>query len=198
MALFKWKKSKYPLIGKYNLIQMSLIFVMSIFSLLMMYWAASGQINFGTGVQEQLGQRLWFLGATLFFSLTQLLVWSDWKKRISFTIMYFVVISLVFIVIGMDQGQMSADSTGSPVSFGQSIWIAFDVNTSAQADLSLGINARLVADAITVLIPSVVFMICLFQMLYAGEADEFIKAFMEGIACVIFIWIYSTTGLMPI
>ena len=198
MAIWNLKKSKYPLLGRRNLLTTAITLVITFFSLLLMYWAASGQINFGTGVAETISQRVWFLGAAFLFSLSQMFVWSGWKKRISFTLIYFVLISVVFIVIGIDQGQMSADASGAPLSFGQSIWIAFDVNTAAQADLSLGINARLVADAITVLIPSVVFMICLFQMLYAGEADEFIKAFMEGIACVIFIWIYSTTGLMAI
>lgn len=167
-----------------------MIFTLTGFSMLLS--AFNGSVNFGTGESYYFNLRVWIFGAVIVLSLTHLFLGSKWKIRIIGFVASIAAIYGAFLVFGGVWGFMDAANTG--VFKANSFWILFSVSTSAYADLTVGLNAKLIADSICYLIPAFTLVIIIFQMLYAGEADEFIKAFIEGLAIIIFLIAYSLVG----
>ena len=170
--------------------------LLSISGLLMLWFGISGLIDFGTGTDRLTSLRVWVLLAIFLFSLAQAIIFDSIQKKAFAFIGTFIAILLVAFVLGGVLGIMDASSTGSNFYVG-SFWLVFDTSMTAVGDLTVGMNIKLIADSIYYFVPGVAFFIIVFQLLYSGEADEFAKALIEGIAVAIFMIIYSLVSGMP-
>jgi len=154
-----------------------------------------GLVDFGTG-EVVTSMRVWVILAIFLISLSPVIIRNDLKKRILSFILIFVGLIVIALVIGSFLGVFDAAS-GDTFSVA-SPWLMFDTSMTAVADLTVGMNMKLIADSIYYMVPSVAFFVLVFQIIYSGEGDEFAKALIEGIAVCIFMWIYSTISGMPI
>lgn len=181
---------------KRNVMECILSTGLPIMGMLMLWVGFSGAIDFGTGVVATFNSMLYMFLAIGAFALSQLFIGKTWKRRIWAAIAVFVISTVLLIVFGVFTGVMSASEAGGQYSFSNT-FVMFDVHTVASADLTFGLNAKLVADSINILIPAVTLTIIIFQILYAGESDEFIKAFIEAFALLMVIMAYTLIGGIP-
>lgn len=158
----------------------------------MLWYGFSGAIDFGTGDAYFVNIRIWIFIIIGIFAVSHLFFGKNWKIRIYAALVSFGGVYVGFMALSATFGMFDAMNTG--VFRADTFWILFSMNTSAYADLTVGLNAKLIADSICYLIPAFTLVIIIFQMLYAGEADEFIKAFIEGLAIIIFLIAYSLVG----
>lgn len=170
--------------------------------MLMLWFGFSGKIPFGEygSAEYFMGLRIWIIIAIFFFVTSQLFIGKNWKRRIVATVVTFIGILLMLFITGSYFGLMNVTS-GTPDAFNppmSAYSFLFAVSTSAYADLTVGLNMKLVSDSICYMVPTFVFLVLIVQMLYAGEADEFIKAFIEGVMVIIFILLYSLVGGVPV
>ena len=176
-----------------NVIECILSTGLPILGMLMLWFGLSGAIDFGTGPGRTFNSILYMFAAIAMFALSQLFIGNTWKRRIWCTIAVFVGGVIMLIALGTFSGMMSASEAGVQYNF-SNMFAMLDVHTIATADLSAGLNAKLIADSICTLIPALTLAIIIFQILYAGESDEFIKAFIEAWALLMIIIAYNLVG----
>jgi hypothetical protein len=158
------------------------------------YW---GWIDFGGNAMNQ--RIILFIGLAV-FSLSHLFAGGEkigMNTRLKIALGSFIFGVAVFFVWGGNVAVNDAIASQSTINY-NNFWVAFDINTDATAELTIGLNAKLIADTVCTIVPAVTFMVLIFQMIYAGESDEFIKAFLEGIAVVIFMLVYHLVGGAPL
>lgn len=100
----------------------------------------------------------------------------------------FIVLSTVMFAIGGLAGYFSVLESGATDETldARSIWIAYDLS-----DIGLGINIRLITDSVAYAFPVVVIALTIVQLYYAGEADEYLKAVLEGVVGMGFLIVYA-------
>lgn len=167
--------------------------------LAMLWFLFSGDIVFNDSIYGiiSFNVRTWVILSIALFSCSQLFIGKTYRRRILATLALFFGITLVFLVIGGAYGFMNAAGSGvfEPTSF----WIIFNSfgGLKMYADIKPGLQVKTIVDFILYALPSVALLILIVQMLLAGDAHEFIKAFLEGVAVVIFIVLYTLVGGVP-
>lgn len=156
----------------------------ALIGVLLFWWTYLGFIEFGGDISTIWGRRvLIFIGVAL-MSGGSFFVMNTWRKRIIVFIVSFISIGAVMFIMGGGIGYMDAQRTGEPMST-DSVWLAFDAN------YELGVTFVLIADAMSTLLPWVFFALVIYQVLYSGEADEQLKAVMEGGTVMGFMWVFA-------
>ena len=156
----------------------------ALIGVLIFWWAYLGQVYYGEGVNAMWSKRiLVFIGITL-MSGGSFFVMNTWKRRIVTFIVSFLSLAAVLVILGGTMGFFDATRTGDRQTV-QDAWIAFDAN------YALGINFVLIADAMSALLPWIFFALVIYQVLYAGEADEQMKSIMEGGIVMGFMWVFA-------
>jgi len=154
-----------------------------------------GFIDFGTGEVRLISIRIWVILAIFLISLSPVIIRNDLRGKILSFLTIFIGLIVIALIIGSFLGVL--DAAGGGTFSVASPFLMFDVSMTAVADLTVGMNMKLIADSIYYMVPSVAFFVLVFQIIYSGEGDEFAKALIEGIAVCIFMWIYSTVSGMP-
>lgn len=111
------------------------------------------------------------------------LSWTGTIRKLVAFIASFLLLNLVFLIYG---GINLYDANNpDPNAF----WGVYDTSF---ADVGLGI--KLIGDAAANIVPLALLCIIIYQVLYAGEADEATKALLEGGICLGFILAYNFVG----
>lgn len=185
-------------ITKAGLIRLLLADLFIITGMILFWMTYAGYFYMGPAGTDFLIQRaIFFVGIGLCSSPALLVSeGSDKKTRFLFFTILFIMLTLFFFLVGAYNGTqfnalMGEDTVESYD--GTRIWWAFDVHTSAVADLTVGLNIKLIADSITYFVPSFTLFIIVVQILYAGEG-AFIPAVIEAFVLLLIIAIYNFIG----
>lgn len=184
----------------------ALLICILILSAEIIFWLVyGGYLYVGPSGVDFVIQRILFCIGIGLCSATPLVITGVSKKtRGLFALILFICLFVFFFVVGGFNGtQFNAllnpigstiGATGPVESYnGSNAWVAFDVNTSAVADLTVGLNIKLISDSITYFVPSFTLFIIVIQILYAGEGG-FVPAVIEGFVLLLFIALYNFIG----
>jgi hypothetical protein len=177
---------------KSTLVQVILQIVLLIGGFWLLLASSYNWISFGTSDYALWNRRIVIFLAIAMISLSIAIMYPTSRTQNPLVKVWvfglsFVIFAGVLFAIGGSIGVFSAVAEDTRGYNAQNFWIGFDAGT----DIGLGVNVWLIADAIAYIFPIIVLTISIIQLYYAGEADEYLKALLEGAVGLGFMLVYA-------
>jgi len=111
------------------------------------------------------------------------MAWNGTLKKIIWTCITFGILTALLLLMG---GIFSFDALNPNYN---AYWVAFDTGWT-----DVGLGVKLISDAVKNIVPIALLCLIIYQVVYAGEADESMKGILEGVVCLGFIIAFNVFG----
>jgi hypothetical protein len=150
-----------------------------------------GDFSYGTGTIARLNKALFMGGALLLIASSFLFMVNKIRRKIIYFIVSLFVFAMIVFIVGGGFGAFDALSEGGSFS-SNDMWAGYTATASNGGEwVNIGIFINLLADALNVILPIGVIVVCIAAIIYAGESDEWIKAGLEAAMAIGVLIVYA-------